>query len=78
MIYRYAEYKGYSLGGGADYSQYEDATNVSDFAQEAMSWAVGNGIITGKYNETQLDPQGEASRAESATIMMRFIETFEE
>ena len=78
MIYRYAEYKGYSLEGGADYSQYEDATNVSDFAQEAMSWAVGNGIITGKYNETQLDPQGEASRAESATIMMRFIETFEE
>ena len=78
MIYRYAEYKGYSLEGGADYSQYEDATNVSDFAQEAMSWAVGNGIITGKYGETRLDPQGEASRAESATIIMRFIETFGE
>ena len=78
MMYRYAQYKGYSLEGGVDYSQYEDAANVSDFAQEAMSWAVGNGIITGKYGETQLDPQGEASRAESATIIMRFIETFGE
>lgn len=56
MMYRYAEFKGYSLEGGVDYSQYEDAANVSDFAQEAMSWAVGNGIITGKYNKTQLDP----------------------
>ena len=78
MMYRYAEYKGYSLEGGVDYSQYEDAANVSDFAQEAMSWAVGNGIITGKYDETQLDPQGEASRAECAIIMMRFMETFGE
>ena len=78
MMYRYAEYKGYSLEGGVDYSQYEDAANVSDFAQEAMSWAVGNGIINGKYDETQLDPQGEASRAECAIIMMRFIETFGE
>ena len=41
-----------------------------------MSWAVGNGVITGKYDETQLDPQGEASRAECAIIMMRFMETF--
>lgn len=78
MMYRYAEYKGYSLEGGVDYSQYEDAANVSDFAQQAMSWAVGNGVITGKYDETQLDPQGEASRAECAIIMMRFMETFGE
>ena len=76
MMYRYAEYKGYSLEGGVDYSQYQDAANVSDFAKEAMSWAVGNGVITGKYDETQLDPQGEASRAECAIIMMRFMETF--
>lgn len=78
MMYRYAEYKGYSLEGGADYGQYEDAAKVSEFAREAMSWAVGNGIITGKYDETQLDSQGEASRAECATIMMRFVETFGE
>ena len=76
MMYRYAKDQGYSLDGAADFSQYQDASYVSDFAQEAMAWAVGNGIITGKYNETQLDPQGNATRAECATIMMRFLEKF--
>ena len=46
----------------------------SGFADEAMQWAVGNGIISGKYNGTILDPQGDATRAECATIIMRFIE----
>ena len=76
MMYRYAKDQGYSLDGAANFSQYQDASYVSDFAQEAMAWAVGNGIITGKYNETQLDPQGNATRAECATIMMRFLEKF--
>lgn len=76
MMYRYAKSQGYSLDGAADFSQYQDASYVSDFAQEAMAWTVGNGIITGKYNETQLDPQGNATRAECATIMMRFLEKF--
>ena len=42
-----------------------------------MKWAVGNGIITGKDNGTKLDPQGNATRAECATIIMRFMEKFE-
>ena len=74
MMYRYAQAQGYDTSMKADISQYQDAANVSDFAQEAMEWAVGNEIITGKYNETQLDPQGEASRAECATIIMRFTD----
>lgn len=41
-----------------------------------MRWAVGEGIITGKYNETMLEPQGNASRAECSMIMMRFVEKF--
>ena len=41
-----------------------------------MRWAVGNGIITGKYNETVLDPQGNASRAECATIITRFMNMY--
>ena len=45
--------------------------------EEAMQWAVGTGIITGKDNETRLDPQGNASRAECATIIMRFVEKYE-
>ena len=74
MMYRYANYLGYDTSARADISKYTDAGNVNEFAKEAMSWAVGEGIITGKYNETQLDPQGNASRAECATIIMRFME----
>ena len=72
MMYRYAEYLGYDTSARADISQYADAKNVNEFAREAMSWAVGSGIITGKENGTKLDPQGNASRAECATIIMRF------
>ena len=74
MMYRYANYLGYDTSARADISKYTDAGNVNEFAKEAVSWAVGEGIITGKYNETQLDPQGNASRAECATIIMRFME----
>ena len=41
-----------------------------------MKWAVGAGIITGKYNETVLDPQGCAARAECAAVIMRFAEKY--
>lgn len=41
-----------------------------------MQWAVGMGIIAGKDNGTKLDPQGNASRAECATIIMRFVEKY--
>ena len=77
MMYRYARYKGYSLEDAADFSSYPDAAYVNEFAEEAMAWAVGNGIITGKENPVRLDPQGLATRAECATIIMRFMETFE-
>ncbi|WP_346663392.1 leucine-rich repeat protein [uncultured Merdimonas sp.] len=77
MMHRYAEYKGYSLEGGADYGNYPDAAMVADYAKEAMSWAVGNGIISGKTDPVSLDPQGETYRSECATIIMRFAEAFE-
>ena len=76
MMYRYAKYQGYSLEGGADYSSYPDAANVQEFAKDSMSWAVGNGIVTGKENPTRVDPMGNTARAECATIMMRFVEKF--
>ena len=77
MMYRYANYKGYESDAPADISGYKDAGKVSAFAEEAMEWAVGNGIISGKDEGTVLDPQGNATRAECATIIMRFIEKFE-
>lgn len=76
MMYRYANYKNYDTSKKADFTQYQDADRVSSFAREAMRWAVGNGIITGKYNETVLDPQGNASRAECATIITRFMNMY--
>ena len=77
MMYRYANYKDYESDAPEDISGYKDADKVSAFAKEAMEWAVGNGIISGKDGGTILDPQGNASRAECATIIMRFIEKFE-
>ncbi len=76
MMYRYANHLGYDTSKKADFSQYQDASNVSDFADEAMQSAVGMRIITGKYNETILDRQGNATRAECATIIMRFMEAY--
>ena len=77
MMYRYATYKEYESDAPTDISGYKDAGKVSAFAKEAMEWAVGNGIISGKDGGTVLDPQGNATRAECATIIMRFLEKFE-
>lgn len=77
MMYRYANYKGYDTSGRADISGFQDASNVNTFAKEAMEWAVGVGVITGKDNGTKLDPQGNASRAETATIITRFSQKVE-
>ncbi len=76
MMYRYAKYKGYDISKQADFSRFTDAASVSGFASDAMKWAVGNEIITGK-DGTMLDPQGDAVRAECATIIMRFVEKYE-
>ena len=77
MMYRYAKYKEYDVSVYQDFSKFTDASSVNEFAKDAMSWAVGMGIITGKDNGTRLDPQGNASRAECAIIMQRFIGIYE-
>ena len=76
MMYRYANYMRYDTSVKADFSKFKDAARVSSFAAEAMKWAVGNGIITGKNSGTMIDPQGNAARAECATIIMRFVEKY--
>ena len=73
MMYRYANYLEYNTGTLADLDSYTDASKVSSYAVEPMRWAVGNGIINGK-TVTTLDPLGKATRAECATIIMRFLE----
>lgn len=76
MMYRFAQSKGYDTSTKADFSSYADASQVNEFAREAMQWAVGTGIISGKDNGTRLDPQGNANRAECATIITRFATTY--
>ena len=76
MMYRYANSLDYDTSKKADFSKFEDASLVNDYAKDAMRWAVGNGIIKGKDNETRVDPLGNASRAECAIIIQRFMETY--
>lgn len=76
MLYRYAEYKEYDVSKKAGFSRFTDGDKVSGFAKEAMEWAVGTGIISGKDNGTVLDPKGNANRAECASIIMRFMEAY--
>ena len=74
MFYRYAQSKGYdTTQGGMAIREYADFEQISDYAVEAMTWAVNTGLISGT-STTTLSPQGEATRAQVATILMRFIE----
>ena len=72
MLYRYAEAEGYDVSAAADLSGYPDADKVQTYAQEAMSWAVAEGIVEGM--DGNLNPAGSATRAQIATILMRFCE----
>ena len=76
MMYRYANYMKYDTSQKADFSKVQDVDFVNQFAKEAMEWAVGSGIITGTEGGTKINPQGNANRAECATIIMRFCEKY--
>ena len=74
ILYRYAQAKGYdTTQGGMAIREYADFEQISDYAVEAMTWAVNTGLISGT-STTTLSPQGLATRAQVATILMRFIE----
>lgn len=74
MLYRYAQYKDYPVSEEADLNSFRDGNEVSSFAQEAMKWAVGAGIIKGRDTGTFIEPQGSANRAECAVIIHRYLE----
>lgn len=71
MLYRYATDFGYDTSKKVTIGTYPDGVSVSDWAQDAMQWAVGSGLINGTNGN--LAPQQNASRAEVATILQRFI-----
>lgn len=71
MMYNYAKFKGYDLTAGGDLTQFPDAGAISDWAETALSWANGKGLINGHDNGA-IDPQGNTTRAQAASIMKNF------
>ena len=76
ILYRYAQKVGIDTSKHTELSAFPDASRVSAYAREPMQWIVAEGVIGGSRENGQdwLNPQGNATRAEVATILMRFIE----
>jgi hypothetical protein len=70
FFYRFSSYMGYSTNGGVQLTGYSDAAEISAYAEAAMEWAVGSGIITGRTT-TELAPGGNTTRAEMAAMLTR-------
>lgn len=73
ILYRHAQMKGYDVTEKADLTGYADSAAISGYAVEAMQWANANGIVNG-MTATTLAPQGTATRAQVATMLMSFCE----
>lgn len=75
MLYRYAKLNGMKTSTKNDLSSYDDMDEISSYAIEATTWGVENGLISGRTNTT-LAPKETATRAEVATILMRYSKLF--
>ena len=69
---RYADFKKIGTDGGASLDTFADAGKIEGYAKDAMSWAVGVDLIRG-IGGSKLDPKGNATRAQIATLMLRLI-----
>ncbi len=82
ILYRYAQYKGYDVSAfeGADILRFADAQAVSEYAVRAMQWACGAELMTGIAQDGGmfLAPKATTTRAQLATLMMRFQRAFAE
>ena len=84
ILWRCAQYKGIDVSVGEDTNilSFEDAVDVAEYAIPAMQWAGGSGMVVGKNNADGtgmlLDPEGSGTRAQIATMMMRFCENIME
>lgn len=71
MLYRYAKVMGEDVTGRSDLSGYKDVSRISDWAKEAMEWAVAEGILKG-YPGGLLAAKNSATRAQAAAILSRY------
>ena len=76
MLHRYAEYMGYDTAASTDLDTFPDAASVNDYASAPLAWCVAEGFISGIGAE--LRPQSGATRAQIATLLMRFCKTIAE
>ena len=74
ILFRYAKQKGYDVSKSVELNGFADANTVSGYATDAMRWAVASGLIQG--SDSKLSPKATASRAQVATILMRFMELY--
>ena len=75
ILWRYAQYRELDVSGGGTLAAFTDGAKVSSYAREAMVWANGAGLITGKGGGV-LDPKGKATRAQAAAILQRFDQQY--
>ena len=75
IIYRYIKFKGGDLSAfeNTDISAFDDYGDISDYAIDALCYANGAGLISGR-SESTLNPNGTATRAEAATVIMRMFD----
>ena len=71
LLYHYAQYQGMDTSASASLDSFTDAASVSAYAAEAMQWAVGAQVMNGR-TATTLEPQGIATRAEVAQLLVNF------
>ena len=76
ILYRYSAFKGLKLNNGKFTADYPDEKDISAYALEAMRWANAESLINGTRDGSTvyLDPQGNATRAQVAAILMRYVQ----
>ena len=76
ILYRFAQFKGKDVSKTSDLSEFPDNSQVASWAQDAVKWAIAEGIITGNVNKQTgvktIDPKQNATRAQVATMMERY------
>lgn len=73
FLYRFASWSGEDISAAAELTSFTDSSQVAQWAVNAMSWACGQGLING-MTETTLAPEGNATRAQVATILTRYLQ----
>ena len=80
ILYRYAQYSSVDVSAGesTNIMDFNDVNDASRWAIDAIRWACGQQIIQGKGDKFTLAPKDNATRAEVATMLMRFVGTIED